>query len=153
MNDFQVLITQTGLDQLKTELAGLQDTKRPATVERLSIARSQGDLSENSDYISAKEELEFIDGRIGELEDLIKNSKVATPKSADSIDFGHTVKVKVDSTETAFQIVGETEADPAKRKISYSSPLGQSLMGKKVGDKIEVSAPMGKIQYIILSIA
>ena len=137
---------------MQSELTELQ-SKRPQVVERLSIARSMGDLSENSDYISAREELEFLDNRIGEVEDLIRNSKVIAPSANDQIGFGHTVTVKVDSTQTTFQIVGEPEADPKKRKISHQSPLGLALMGKKVGDKIEVDAPVGKITYSVLSIS
>lgn len=149
----QVLITQNGLNELKNELSDLQNTKRPALVERLSIARSMGDLSENSDYISAKEELSFMDSRIEELESLIFNAKVEVPSDNVAVSFGHTVKVKINSSEAAFQIVGEPEADPSKRKISHSSPLGLALMGKKVGDLVEVDAPVGKISYNIVSIA
>lgn len=148
----QILITQAGLDDLRAELTALQ-AKRPRVVERLSIARSMGDLSENSDYISAREELEFLDGRIGEVEDMIRSAKVVTPTTQDTIDFGHTVTVKVDSTKTSFQIVGEPEADPKERKISHQSPLGQALMGKKVGDKVQVDAPIGKLTYSIVKIA
>ena len=147
----QILITQSGLSNLQSELHQLQE-KRPQVVERLSIARSMGDLSENSDYISACEELEFLDNRIGEVEDMIRNCKIAVPTSNDKISFGHTVTVKIDSQETTFQIVGEPEAEPKKRKISHQSPLGQALMGKKVGDTIEVDAPVGKITYSILAI-
>jgi len=147
----QILVTQAGLADLQSELSGLQ-TKRPQVVERLSVARSMGDLSENSDYISAREELEFLDGRIGELEDMIHSAKVVAPSSNDKIDFGHTVTVKIDSTQTTFQIVGEPEADPKQRKISHQSPLGLALMGKKIGDKVEVDAPVGKLTYSILEI-
>lgn len=149
----QILITQTGLEQLKAELTNLKEVKRPALVERLSVARSMGDLAENGDYISAKEDLAFMDGRIDELEEMIQNSKVSAPKTGDSIDFGHTVTVQVKSGQTSFQIVGEPEANPAERKISYSSPLGLALMGKKIGDQVEVEAPVGKISYTIVSIA
>jgi transcription elongation factor GreA len=147
-----VLITEKGLNELKAELLDLKDVKRPALVERLSIARSMGDLAENSDYISAKEELSFMDSRIDELEELVKEAKVVVPTGNSKIFFGHTVTVKIDSSITKFQIVGEPEADPAKRKISHSSPLGLALMGKKVGDQVEVEAPVGKIIYTIVSI-
>jgi transcription elongation factor GreA len=147
-----ILLTEKGLNELKSELLDLREVKRPALVERLSIARSMGDLAENSDYISAKEELAFMDSRIDELEEFIKEAKVAVPTSNDKIAFGHSVTVKVNSTTSKFQIVGEPEANPAQRKISHSSPLGLALMGKKVGDKIEVDAPVGKIMYTIMSI-
>lgn len=153
MSTQTILITTTGLEQLKKELDSLQNTHRPQVVERLSIARSMGDLSENSDYISAKEELSFIDGHIDELEELVQNSKVTHPKSLDSVDFGHSVTVKIDSNQVVFRIVGEWEADPAQKKISHSSPLGQALMGKKIGDKVEVAAPVGKVFYTIVGIA
>ena len=147
-----MLITQNGLNQLQTELNQLNEERRPQLVERLSIARSMGDLSENSDYQSAKEDLAFVDGRIAELEELVRNAQVASPKSTDAIDMGHCVTVQINGNKTVFQIVGEWEADPIKKKISHSSPLGQSLMGKKVGEKVEVAAPAGKVTYTILSI-
>jgi transcription elongation factor GreA len=151
-SNVHILITERGLNELKAELSGLKNVKRLALVERLSIARTMGDLAENSDYISAKEELSFMDSRIDELEELVKEAKVAVPTNNDKIDFGHTVTVKINSSTAKFQIVGEPEADPTKRKISHSSPLGLALMGKIVGDKVEVMAPVGKILYTIISI-
>jgi transcription elongation factor GreA len=147
-----MLITQAGLNQLQAELAELQNVRRPQLVDRLSIARSMGDLSENSDYQSAKEDLTFVDGKISELEELIRNSKVVVPTSNDTIDFGHTVTVKVGANQSKFMIVGEWEAKPAERKISPSSPLGQSLMGKAIGEKVEVEAPAGKVVYTVVGI-
>ncbi len=149
----QILITQSGLEQLKTELANLTDTQRPQLVNRLSLARSMGDLSENSDYISAKEELAFVDGKISELEELVQNAKVSVPASKDVVDFGHSVTVKVNSSQAVFTIVGEWEANPTQKKISHASPLGQALMGKKIGDKVEVEAPVGKVLYTVVGIA
>jgi transcription elongation factor GreA len=146
-------ITASGLEELKKEFTNLSEVKRPAIVTRLSAARSMGDLSENSDYINAKEELSFLDGSISELEDLLKNAKIVSPASSDKVDFGHSVTVQMDHNETTFHIVGEWEAKPAQQKISHSSPLGQALMGKKVGDKAEVDAPAGKIIYTILDIS
>ena len=145
-------ITASGLEDLRRELAELVDTKRPAQVTRLATARSMGDLSENSDYISAKEDLAFIDGRISELEDIIHNAKVTAPTSNSQISFGHTVTVKVNSTQTLFKIVGEWEADPMKKKISHTSPLGQALVGKKKGENVEFEAPAGKVIYQIKKI-
>lgn len=148
-----MLITQAGLDQLKRELGQLRDTRRPALVERLTLARSMGDLSENSDYQAAREDLTFIDGRIGELEDLIKSAQIAKPAGNDAVDIGHAVTVKVNSHDAVFHIVGEWEADPKQSKISHSSPLGLALMGKKVGDKVEVAAPAGKLVYTVVAIS
>ncbi len=148
-----MLITQAGLDQLKTELDQLVNTRRPGLVERLALARSMGDLSENSDYQSAKEDLTFVDGSISELEELIKSAQIATPTSNDAVDVGHSVTVKVNSHDAVFQIVGEWEADPKLKKISHSSPLGLALMGKKVGDKVEVAAPAGMLVYTVVAIS
>lgn len=152
MNNHSVLITQSGLDQLKSELELLTSTRRPALVERLSLARSMGDLSENNDYQTAREELSFIDNNISELEALLKNAQVVTPKDSGQVNFGHQVTVRMDSTQAVFSIVGEWEANPAQKKISHSSPLGQALLGKKVGDKVEVTAPVGKLMYTIVAI-
>lgn len=148
-----MLITQAGLDQLKAELDQLVNTRRPGLVERLALARSMGDLSENSDYQSAREDLSFVDGRIAELEDLIKSAQIAKPLNNDAIDIGHSVTVKVNSRAAVFHIVGEWEADPKQSKISHSSPLGLALMGKKVGDKVEVTAPAGKLVYTVTAIS
>lgn len=147
-----VKLTKVGLEALKKELGELVDVKRPRLVDRLSNARSQGDLSENSDYQSAKEELEFLDGRIDELSELLKNAVVGAKDSTGSIDVGTAVTVKVNGKEVVFNIVGEWEADPMNKKISGSSPLGQALSGKKVGEKVDVEAPAGKVTYEILAI-
>jgi transcription elongation factor GreA len=148
-----IKLTKTGLDTLKKELAELLDVKRPKLVERLSNARSQGDLSENSDYQSAKEELEFLDGRIDELTEVVQTAVVAdSVKNGDGVGVGTKVTVKVNGKETVFDMVGDWEADPVNKKISDNSPLGLALVGKKVGDKAEVEAPAGKILYEILAI-
>jgi transcription elongation factor GreA len=149
-----VKLTKTGLDALRKELTELRDVKRPKLVERLANARSQGDLSENSDYQSAREELEFLDGRIDELEEVLGHASVVTAKSKNghSVSLGTKVTVKVNGKETIFDIVGEWEADPINKKISHNSPLGLALLGKKVGEVTEVEAPAGKINYEILAI-
>ncbi len=147
-----MMITKPGLVQLQKELDELNTVRRPQLVERLALARSMGDLSENSDYQSAKEDLSFVDGRIAELEDLIKSAQVIVPTTSGQVDFGHSVTVQVNGTKTVFQIVGEWEADPTKKKISHSSPLGQALMGRKVGEKVPVEAPAGKVVYTIAGI-
>lgn len=147
-----IKLTQEGLDALKVELKDLKEVKRPKLVDRLANARSQGDLSENSDYQSAKEELEFLDGRIEELEDVIKKASVTPIKKNGGIDVGTKVTVKVGTNKVIFDIVGEWEADPINKKISHESPLGKALFGKKVGEKVEVEAPAGKIQYEIIEV-
>ncbi len=149
----QTQLTQSGYDNLKAELDELVNVKRPKLVERLSYARQQGDLSENSDYINAKEEMEFLDGRISELEDVIKNATIVDDSNSDgSVGVGTKVTVKVNGQEHIFEMVGQWEADPMKKKISPESPLGMALIGKNVGETIEVEAPAGKVAYEILSI-
>lgn len=150
-----VKLTKKGLDTLRAELEELRGVKRPKLVERLAYARSQGDLSENADYQSAKEELEFLDGRIDELEEVVKTASVVSGSGKTGnggVDVGAKVTVKVNGTKTVFDIVGEWEADPVNKKISHDSPLGMALSGKSVGDKVEVEAPAGSIQYEILAI-
>jgi len=149
----QTQVTKDGLEALKKELHELMSVKRPRLVERLSNARKDGDLSENNDYQSAREELEFLDGRISELESVIKDAKVVVSCSKKGIvDVGACVVLKIKGKEMEYNIVGEWEADPVARKISLTSPLGKALTGKKVGDKVAVEAPAGIVLYDILSI-
>lgn len=148
----KIQLTKQGYDELVAELDALKNVKRPKVVARISNARDQGDLSENSDYIAARDELNFTDGRISELEEVLANAQVMSKKATSSIHIGKKVTVKVSGAKHTFHIVGEWEADPKQKKISHQSPLGQALLGKKVGDKVEVEAPAGKIQYHIVSI-
>ncbi len=149
----KIQITKQGFKDLKKELDELVTTKRPKLVERLANARAQGDLSENSDYQNAKEEIDFLDGRISELEDVINNAEVVGGKNNNGeIAVGAEVTLKIQGEEHVYYIVGEWEADPTSKKISHNSPLGQALVGKKKGEKAEVEAPAGKVTYEILSI-
>ena len=153
MNDKQLQMTQKGLESLKKELEDLESRKRPNLVERLSRAREAGDLAENNDYTSAKEELEFLDGRIAELKQVLDNTVVVNGvKNGSGVAVGTLVTLKVDGSQQEFSIVGDWEADPDNKKISHTSPLGKALVGKKIGEKVEVDAPAGKITYEILSI-
>lgn len=153
MNDIQkVLLTKEGLAELKKEYDELLNKKRAELVTRLAAARAQGDLSENSEYTSAKQDLAFVDGRIAELEAVLHDAKVISTHSKVKIDVGSKVTLHIDGKKEMFTIVGEWEADPTAKKISHSSPLGKALIGKKVGDKVEVDAPVGRIVYKILSI-
>lgn len=148
----QMIVTKEGLVELKRELEELEQTKRPQAVIRLSAARDLGDLSENSEYAAAKQDLSFIDGRIAELKDIITAAKVVTTHSKSTVDVGCKVTVHIHGKSEVFHLVGEWEADPKAKKISHESPLGKALMGKKVGEHVEVSAPAGKIQYKVLNI-
>src|SRR3989344_5135034 len=149
----QVQVTKEGLEALEKELNELVSVKRPKVVERLANARTQGDLTENSDYHNAKDELEFLDGRISELEKVVQNSTIVkNGQNGDGVSVGTSVTVKTNGQKHTFHIVGEWEADPMQKKISHTSPLGQALIGKRVGEKVEVEAPVGKVIYEILSI-
>ena len=150
----QVQMTKEGLEALKKELDELANVKRPKLVERLSYARSQGDLTENSDYSNAKEELEFLDGRISEIEEVLKSAVVIdhNGSNGNDVEVGAKVTLGVNGQKHIYEIVGEWEADPMNKKISPGSPLGQALVGKKRGEKIEVEAPAGKLTYEILAI-
>ncbi len=155
MKDTPIKVTQEGYEALKNELDQLVNVKRPNVVARLERARNEGDLSENSDYTNAREELEFLDGRIDELKHVVENAIVHANGSSSkttTVDVGNKVKVKTDSGEHVFHIVGEWEANPLEKKISHESPLGKALSGCKVGDRVEVEAPAGMIKYEVLEI-
>lgn len=147
-----VVLTKEGLATLKAEYDDLVTVKRPEAVARLAVARDQGDLSENSEYTDAKQALAFMDGRILELEEVLHGVKVITSHPKGQIDIGCKVTLHINGKKEEFMIVGEWEADPMSKKISHESPLGKALLGKKVGDKVEVEAPAGKILYKILHI-
>lgn len=150
----QVQLTKEGFKSLQKELDELVNEKRPKLVERLANARSQGDLTENSDYSNAKEELEFLDGRIDELEAVLKNAEIVKNGVSKNggVSVGTKITVKVNGEKHVYEMVGEWEADPVNKKISPESPLGQALVGKRVGEKAEVKAPAGKVTYEILAI-
>ena len=150
--DSKILLTKDGLKELKEEQHQLVDVKRPVAVERLANARSEGDLSENSEYTAAKQDLAFIDGRIAELKLILAEATVVAFHSKKKVDVGCKVTLHVAGKKEIFTIVGEWEADPLQKKISHSSPLGKALMGKKPGEKVEVDAPAGKILYKVLHI-
>ncbi len=148
-----IYVTKEGLAKLKAELAELNDVKRPEVARRIKEAREMGDISENSEYDAAKQEQSYIEGRISELEEFLKNAEISKDNGKrDIIGVGAMVKIRVDSQEIEYHIVGAPEANPLEKKISHESPLGAALVGKKVGDKIEVDAPVGKLTYTILKI-
>lgn len=148
-----VYVTASGLEALKDELETLIKVRRPAMAARLHAAIKQGDLSENADYISAKEEQGFLEGRILEVQSSIRNAVLITvsDKRDGFVRMGSHVTVVEDGedeTET-YHVVGPTEADPRSGKISFESPLGVALLGHKVGDVVLVEAPVGTIQFCI----
>lgn len=152
MDSKKIYLTKEGLEELKKELDSLVKVKRPDLLNRVSQARNMGDLSENAEYTVAKDELTFIDGRIEELEEILQQVVIITANHSSTIKLGSTVNVKAGSDKEIFTVVGEWEADPKEKKISHESPLGKALIGKKVGETVEVEAPAGKIVYTIEAI-
>ncbi len=152
-----VYLTQEGLEKLKAELDELINVRRKELAARLHTAIKQGDLSENADYIAAKEEQGFLEGRILDLEAALRNAVLIEENVVCNgrVMIGcHVTVVEegYDDQET-YHVVGATEADPAKGKISNESPLGQALMGHKVGDTVSVHAPAGKIKFRIVEVS
>ena len=149
-----IYLTREGRDELQKEFEALTEQRRPRAVQRLADTRVIGDMEENSDYSQAKQDLSFIDGRIAELEGVLGRAKIVSKSrgSSNQVGLGCKITVKVGREEQVFHLVGEWEADPAQKKISHESPLGQALIGRKKGDKVEVEAPVGKIVYTILKI-
>lgn len=149
-----VQMTQSGYDALVHELNELKDVKVPAAIQRVADARAHGDLSENSEYHAAREDLSVLNGRLEEIEYLMQRAQVVTVSKDGTVSIGTKVVVQIEgqSSQHEFHIVGEWEADPIKKKISEKSPLGQALSGKKKGDRVEFEAPAGKVVYSISDI-
>ncbi len=148
-----IAMTQTGYNELVAELQELVEVKIPTAIKRLALARSHGDLSENAEYHAAKEDLAFLEGRKDELDMLIQRAEIIAPEDniQGIVGLGSQVIVEIDGKgkQHIFHIVGEWEADPSARKISSKSPLGLALLGKQVGESVEVDVPAGKVVYSI----
>ena len=148
-------MTLAGKEKLEKELEELKTVRRKEVVERIKIARSFGDLSENSEYDSAKEEQAFVEGRITLLEQMVRNARIIEEDAnSDVVTLGKTVVFKElpDEEEESYTIVGSAEADPFEGKISNESPMGSSLMGKKVGDEVTIQTPGGEMNVKIVNI-
>jgi transcription elongation factor GreA len=149
-----VYLTRDGLTKLKGELEELTTTGRRDIADRIKIALGFGDLKENSEYADAKDQQVFMEGRIAELEHIIKNANIIdeTHTNCKVVNVGCSVNVELETGEMDFTIVGSAEADPEKGWISNESPIGKALLGRKSGDEIEVEVPAGKIKYKIKKI-
>ncbi|MED1478742.1 transcription elongation factor GreA [Bacillus altitudinis] len=149
-------MTEEGKSKLEEELEYLKTVKRKEVVERIKIARSFGDLSENSEYDSAKEEQAFVEGRITTLDNMIRNAKIIEDEgNSNIVSLGKTVTfVELpDGEEESYTIVGSAEADPFEGKISNDSPIAKSLLGKQVDDKVTVQTPGGEMFVQIVKIS
>lgn len=153
----KVLLTSEGLKKLQDELDNLKNVRRKENTAALKIAKSFGDLSENSEYDEAKNEQAEIEARISEIENMLKNAEIIDEDdiATDVASIGSKVTVKdlEDGEVTEYLIVGSTEADPMKGKISDESPVGSALLGHKIGEVVSVEAPMGVLEYEIMNIS
>lgn len=152
----EVVLTYEGLQKLEQELENLKTVKRREVAERIKQALSFGDISENSEYDEAKNEQAYVEGRIVQLENMLKNAKVIDEDDIKTDVVGVGSKVKIFDMEfdeeVEYHIVGSTEADPAQYKISNESPVGKALLGKKKGNVVEVAVPDGVIKFKVLGI-
>ena len=150
----QYLLTQEGITELEKELADLVAERGPIA-ERIKTAREFGDLAENAEYSSARQEQERTEGRISEIENILQNVEVIKkPKGDSKVQIGSSVKMKSDAGAVkAFQVVGTVEADPMNGKISDESPIGKALLGKKVGELVEIVTPAETAHYKITDIS
>lgn len=153
MTNQELYVSRSGLEDLKTELAELLGERKGIT-ERIKEARELGDLSENSEYIEAKNKQSFVEGRIAELEAMLKVAKVIdeSNKANGRVSLGSQVKVGIDNTTREYTMTGSNEANPVAGKISNESPIGQALMGHKKDDVVEIATPDGPKQYTILEV-
>ncbi|MBM3137542.1 MAG: transcription elongation factor GreA [Chloroflexi bacterium] len=155
MNE-DIFLTQEGIEKLKLELDELKGSTRTELAKRLRSAIQMGDLSENADYISAKEEQSFVEGRILELEEILKRAKMIEQieKEPGTIQIGSEVVVREEGydDDEIYSIVGSKEANPDKGKISYESPIGKSLLNHRVGDIVRVKTPDGFINFKVIEV-
>ena len=148
----KVPMTAGGYERLREELRNLKSVERPAIIQLIAEARTHGDLSENAEYHAARERQSFIEGRISELEDKISRAEVidVSRLSGKVVKFGATVTIA--DEESTYQIVGELEADIAAGLLSVTSPLARAIIGKTVGDQVEVATPRGTKDYEIVKV-
>lgn len=147
--EFQITID--GKKELEAELEQLK-SKRGEAAEKVAEARDFGDLKENAEYDVARQEQGLIETRIVEIEDILANAKIIKKSSNSEVSLGSKVELKTETKQVFYTVVGPVEADPLEGKISNQSPIGEALMGKKIGDEVTVSTPKGDIVYHIASI-
>lgn len=153
MTERQTFITADGLQKLRDELHQLKTVKRREIAQRIQEAKELGDLSENAEYVEAKNEQSFVEGRVAELETVVKNAVIIQDvKNAEQIRVGSEVTATSDGTKVTYAIVGSNESDPTNGRISNESPIGQAFIGKKIGDTVEIETPRGKRLFSITGI-
>ena len=144
-------ITDSGRKELEKELAELK-SRRGEIAEKIAEARSFGDLSENAEYDAAREEQGLLETRVIEIEDILQHASIIKAADATVVGLGSAVELKNSDRTVTYTVVGPVEADPMEGKISDESPIGQALMGKKVGDEVTISTPKGEMVYTISSL-
>ncbi|HEU5121853.1 MAG TPA: transcription elongation factor GreA [Candidatus Saccharimonadales bacterium] len=145
-------ITDEGKAELEAELAELK-SRRGDIADKIAEARDFGDLSENAEYDSAREEQGLVESRIAEIEDILLNAEIIKAGGKTTVALGSKVELKTGKKTVVYSIVGPVEADPLEGKISNESPIGEALMGKKVGDTVSIATPKGEISYEIVKIS
>jgi transcription elongation factor GreA len=152
----KIPMTSDGFNRLQDELKRLKTVDRPAIIRQIAEARTHGDISENAEYHAARERQSFIEGRVIELEDKIARAEIidVSKLSGKVVKFGATVTLEDEETEekTVYQIVGEDEADISKGRLSVTSPLARALIGKSIGDSVEVTTPRGGRSYEVVKV-
>lgn len=151
----QYYLTEERREELKKELEQLRNVARLEVAEHLKRAKEYGDLSENSEYVEAREEQARIETRISELDDMLKSAVIIKKNAGGGnlVQVGCTVTVKKNGKDATYSIVGSSESDPAQNKISNESPLGRAFLNRSIGEEVEVETPAGKTKYTIVSIA
>jgi len=145
-------LTAEGLEKLKKELEHLEKVRRKEISERIRHTAAQGDLKENAGYDAAKEEQGFVEGRIKELKEIVNQAKVIEKKEDGRVQIGSFVRLSSDGEKEKFQIVSPEESDVLNDKISFKSPLGEQLIGRKKGEAVKVDTPEGKKEYKIIEV-
>jgi transcription elongation factor GreA len=145
-------ITEEGKKQLEAELETLKG-RRGEIAEKIAEARDYGDLSENAEYDAAREDQGVVETRIAEIEDILQNAEIIEGGKKDEVGLGSVVELKTGAKTVTYTVVGPVEADPLEGKVSNESPIGEALMGKKVGDDASITTPKGELHYKIVSIS
>lgn len=151
-SDSPVELSGEGMDRMETELRELRDVARPALVKRVAAARELGDLRENAEYQTSRQELGFLDGRVQTLESRLRNAVLVEKRTGPTAGMGSTVRVESEGEELTFVLVGSAEADAAAGRISTSSPVGRALSGRAAGDEVVVATPGGEDRYRIIEV-
>jgi transcription elongation factor GreA len=146
-------LTAEGAKRLRAELAELTEVKRPEVIARIRAAKELGDLKENADYSSAREEQSFLEGRVQAIEAQLRTAVIAVvPGAGSGADLGSKVTVEVDGATDTYTLVGTAEADPSSGRLSVASPVGRALLGALAGDEVAVKTPRGAVTYQVLSV-